>query len=485
MRTVALFFSAFISRTVGAEGVGLHTMIMTVYSFAVTFATSGISLTTTRLVASAIGEGGGEKVGRVLRGAVVYATAFGLAATLLLGLGAGFLGETVLSDSRTVGALRVLSLSLLPISLISVFTGYFVGIKKVVCNAAVQIIAQLAKIILTVVLVTQAAARGTVEAVAALSVCIVGTELLSFAVIFIEYKIERRGERKAKGLELGEVSRMALPLAFSAYIRSGLLSVEHILIPKRLRDHGESASGAVTLYGLLHGMALPLILYPMSPLSSFSGLLVPEFAESSAKGDSKRLERIATGCMNMTLVYSCALSVYIFVFSEELGYLIYSSYDAGRYIAMLAPIIPLMYLDHVTDSMLKGMGEHVYSMWVNISDSAISVLLVWVLIPKMGINGYALVIIVMEAYNFIMSVFRLKSKIKFTINPFLSLALPSICALCSATLMNRLFLFSGSSTTAYWFVMKAAFALCVFVALYLSSLLLLHGIRLKTRLAEK
>ena len=64
MRTVAMFFSAFISRTVGAEGTGLYTLIMTVYSFALTLATSGISLTVTRLVASAIGEGRPEQVGR-------------------------------------------------------------------------------------------------------------------------------------------------------------------------------------------------------------------------------------------------------------------------------------------------------------------------------------------------------------------------------------------------------------------------------------
>ena len=56
IKTVALFFGAFVSRTEGAEGMGLYKLVMTVYSFAVTFATSGISLTVTRLVVTAIGE---------------------------------------------------------------------------------------------------------------------------------------------------------------------------------------------------------------------------------------------------------------------------------------------------------------------------------------------------------------------------------------------------------------------------------------------
>jgi stage V sporulation protein B len=61
MRSVGMFFSAFITQRVGAVGTGLYTVIMTVYSFAVTVATSGISLTVTRLVSGAIGEGKGGK----------------------------------------------------------------------------------------------------------------------------------------------------------------------------------------------------------------------------------------------------------------------------------------------------------------------------------------------------------------------------------------------------------------------------------------
>ena len=57
IRTVAILFNAFISHTIGAEGLGLYTIVSTVYGFSVVFATSGISLTVTRLVAAANGEG--------------------------------------------------------------------------------------------------------------------------------------------------------------------------------------------------------------------------------------------------------------------------------------------------------------------------------------------------------------------------------------------------------------------------------------------
>ena len=112
---------------------GLQGLIATVYSFAVTFATSGISLSVTRLVAEAVGEGeGGE---RILRAAFIYAAFFGLAASVILFTLSGFIAESVIFDMRVADALRILSLSLLPIALSSVISGYFVAVRRAWKNA--------------------------------------------------------------------------------------------------------------------------------------------------------------------------------------------------------------------------------------------------------------------------------------------------------------------------------------------------------------
>ena len=147
MRTVGMFFGAFISRLVGAEGTGLYTLIMTVYSFAVTFATSGISLTVTRLVAASIGEGREEKVKEVIGGAIIWALGFSTFATLGLFISAEFIGNRILSDPRTIFSLKILAFSLIPASLMAVFSGYFVGVKRVSFNAVVSVFCQAAKII--------------------------------------------------------------------------------------------------------------------------------------------------------------------------------------------------------------------------------------------------------------------------------------------------------------------------------------------------
>ena len=93
MRSVGLIFGAYISRTVGAAGIGLNALVMTVYGFALTFATSGISLTVTKLVAEAVGSEMSDR--GVLHGAFIYSFLFGTASSVSLYFLSGSIGRLV------------------------------------------------------------------------------------------------------------------------------------------------------------------------------------------------------------------------------------------------------------------------------------------------------------------------------------------------------------------------------------------------------
>ncbi len=459
MRTVQLFLGAYISRAAGAEAVGLYSLIMTAYGFALTFATSGIGLTVTRLVAGAVRGAHGSEASRILRGAFLYSLLFSGIATLVLMLLGGYIGVTLLGDARSVTALRILSLTLIPSALSAVVSGYFVALRRVSLNATVQVTTQIVRIFLTVLLLS-AFSSGAESSVIALAMGALITELIGTALALIEYAIARRTSERGSGADFTSVTAMALPLATSSIIRSALLTVEHTLIPRRLVHRGESLSDALASYGTLHGMAMPLLLYPMAPLSSCCGLLVPEFAEGQSTGQRLRLRSIASEALTKTLSYSVTLATVIALFSEELAQVIFSSSDAGYFISFLAPVLPLMYLDHVADSMLKGVGEHIYSMWVNIADACLSIILVYFLLPLMGITGYAVVILIMEGFNLLLSALRLYSKVGFKINLVAGLISPLALSLVACSLTEHLFVFS-SSPTLLSLILKLSFTVAI------------------------
>ena len=470
MRSVSISFNAYITRAVGAEGIGLFTLIMNVYGFAITFATSGISLTVTRLVAEAIGEDRASSCRKIMRNAVLYSLLFSTTAMLVMFFFSDYFSLHFVGDERGEVAFRILAFSLVPLSLSSVVGGYFVGVKRVLRNAVAQVLTQGVKILVTVFLVFRLSGNGVVQTAIALTLSITLTELFSLFVFVLEYKIDQKHtkvDENACKISFFAITSMALPLALSAYIRSALLTLEHTLIPKGLVKGGKTVAEALASYGVLHGMVVPMLLYPMSTLSSFAGLLVPEFAESEARGERDRMKRLAGEAVSATLAYSVVTMVFIYIFAEEIGYILYDSYYAGHYVGLLACVIPIMYLDHVADSILKGIGEHVYSMWINIADAFISVVLVWTIIPIMGIAGYAVVIVVMEAFNFIFSIARLYKRIPFSIDFVTSLFVPFIVSLLTAFISKRLFHFSGSEANALWLILKLVFAICIFLSVYL------------------
>ncbi|MBR2339591.1 MAG: polysaccharide biosynthesis protein [Clostridia bacterium] len=441
MRTVALSFNAYITNKVGAECVGLYSLIMSVYGFSVTLATSGINLASTRMVSKYLGCSNPTRARESMMKCISYAVFFGSLSSILLFTLAEPIGCVLLGDRRTVFALKIMSVSMLPIAVSSCVNGYFTAIRHASKNAVCQIFEQTVRIILMTYLLLLLMPSGIEWACVALVAGGAIAEFASCAMAGVMYLLDRkligRGRTPKMRATTKEMLHISLPVAISSYVRSFLLTVEHMLIPKRLMRHnGKTQSEAMASYGALHGMALPIILYPISFIGSFSSLLVPEISESMASADSARVRRITEKAIRATLIFSIGCAGIMSVFSTALGNSIYSSSEAGRYIALIAPAIPIMYLDGVVDSVLKGIGEQVYSMGVNISDSALSIALVWIILPVYGASGYALVIIIAEIYNLSMSITRLHTRVKFKVSLMRSVFLPlllsvGVCRLCS------------------------------------------------------
>ena len=448
MRTVSVSFNAYVTSRVGAEGIGLFTLTLSIYGFAVTFATSGVNLASTRLIAEALARDDDTGAKKALRACLIYSFVFGSLASSCLFFGAEFIGASLLSDVRTVPSLRLLSLSLVPISLSSSLNGYFTAVRRVSKNAACQLFEQAVKITVTAYALSLFLPKGIMYSCMALVGGGAIAEFASFFFLLSEYIVDRRihGKRhsyavcvKEKNGSLAkELLGISVPVALSAYVRSALVTAEHILIPKTLSESGASKGAALASYGKLHSMAMPIVLYPMAALSAFAGLLIPEFAEKNASKDEKALSDMAESAIHYTLLFSIGCAGILAVFGSTLGSLIYDSHEAGMYISMLAPIVPIMYLDHVTDAMLKGIGKQVYSMAVNISDSVLSILLVLLILPRMGAVGYVLVIIIAEVFNFALSITGLTGAVSVRFDVIRSLLLPLSAAFLSGTLCKRL-----------------------------------------------
>ena len=441
MRTVSVSFNIYVSNKVGAEAMGLLSLIFGIYGFALTLATSGIHLATVRILAQSMERSGGRENTACLRSCLAYAAFFGTLSSLLLFILARPLALLALKDSRAVKPFLLLAFTLLPIALSTVLNGYFTAMRRAWKNSVAQVSEQALKILLTcyfLVIIAPATTQGCVLAVLAGGAI---SECFSLVLNLFLYLLDKRRfpqKGRSKITKKPSVSSIALPVAVSAYARSGLLAIEHILIPRGLLSYGAGNSAALAAYGALHSMALPVLLYPNAILASFAGLLIPEVTQQQSSGNRTEIRYITGRVYQMSLLFSIGVSGIMLCLSGELGSVLYNSAEVAEYIRLLAPLIPIMYLDTATDAMLKGLGQQVYSMNVNIIDAFISVLCVAVLVPQMGILACIVTIYVTEILNAALSIVRLLKITGYSPSVFVLVLRPLFC-IVGASCITALF----------------------------------------------
>ena len=472
MRTVGVAFNAYLAGRAGGEVMGLYSLLFGVYGLALTLGSAGINLGTTRMVADVLGQlcpdgdtaaAGceGEDCRRAIRKVMgrclTYSLLCSVGAGLLMLVAAPWIGSVWLGDARTVLSLRVLAMTLPPIAVCACLGGYFTAVRRVVRTAAVGIGVQLLRIGFCAYLLTLWLPEGVEMTCLALVLGGALSELCGFLLTVTAYLLDRhRHLRITDGSPCGGLKEsvstkkllgITVPVTLAACLRSGLLTLQHILIPRGLKQSGASWESALTSYGVLHSMALPVVLFPSAFISSFSGLLVPEVAESMARGDRERVARLAFRLVTPALIFSFGVAGVMGCFGHELGMAVYGSAEAGDYIRLLAPLIPIMYVDSTVDAFLKGMGEQVYSMNVNIIDAGVSVLLVWLLLPRMGLWGYVVAIYVTETLNTTLSLCRMLRMSRMPVRLWRQVFGPLLCAVGAATLCRLAGVWSGMTVS--------------------------------------
>ncbi|MCQ4894814.1 polysaccharide biosynthesis C-terminal domain-containing protein [Anaerotruncus sp. DFI.9.16] len=471
MNAVGVWFNLYISGKIGAEGMGVFQLIMSVYSFTVTFAASGINLASTRLVAEEAASPNGNVKG-AMRRCFGYALLFGGAASLFLFFAAPFIGETCLGSVQTVRPLKTMALSMPFIAMSCALNGYFTAVGRVAKSAASQIFEQFLKISLSIVGLTFLMPPGLEYACLAITGSGVIAEGLSFVSSLALYLGDSRGFRRKgapKNRLTGRLFGIALPMAMSSYLRSGLATVKNLLVPVRLQAGGLATGASFAVFGAVHGIALPVILFPAAFLNSFSSLIVPEIAQRHSRGQS--ISHLIQRMFALNLCCSIGVCGVLFAFSHEIGAAVSQNPDVGVYIRLLAPVIPVMYLDTAVDCMLKGMDEQLSVMRYNVADAAISMVLVYLLLPVLGIKGYILVIVLSEVFNFSLSLGRLIRVAKFEVDITERVVKPLLCAAISvlaARILSRAGLPLPGSPIGFALLLALVSAGCYLLLLHLA-----------------
>lgn len=415
MSAISMAFQVWLAGRIGSAGIGLYQLVLSVAFLCTTFAVSGIRFAATRLVSEELGHERSWSVAAAMRRCFAYSLFFGLSAMAVLFSFAEPIGFLWIGDARTVKSLKLIAFSMPFLSLSSVMSGYFTACGRVWKPTVVHLGEQLITIGFVAYFLAHSPAGDIEKNCAAVMLGNICGDVISFVCMLLFYLTDRHSVRDYSAQKLKLTSRMlkvALPLAVSAYARSALSTLEHLLVPRGLKAAGFSADRALSGYGVIQGMVLPIVSFPACILMALAELIIPELTEAQVRGNDGDISKTVSLLIKKGLGYSSAVALVLFVFADKLGVRIYSSPEAGDYLRLLAPLIPIMYTDMVADGCLKGLGQQLWCMGINLLDALLGVLLVWQVLPVFALKGYICIIYFNECLNFALSIMRLRKVTK-------------------------------------------------------------------------
>lgn len=365
-KCMGFFYRVFMSNAIGAEGMGLYQLILPLYMLAWSITSAGFTTTISHLAAQEYIRGQNGNIGRIVKQAVCLSLCASAAVSCVLFFGADSIALSMLRDRRAAFSLRLLALAVPFMAASSCFRGFFLGIQETLVPAFSQVLEQTVRILTIYFLAGIFVPRGLSYACGAAVCGILFGELLScgFTVWnYFHYKRKHKFIRKptlSSPAVLAMILSTALPLSASRIAGSLLSTVENLLIPRQLQLHGQNTVQALSTYGELTGMAMPLVLLPSACLMAASVSLVPEISEACAVKQDTRISKTVSATFLFTSVIGFGAAALFAVFPHEICYIVYDRAALGQVLFPLAFLCPLLYAQTTLHGLLNGLGEQLF-----------------------------------------------------------------------------------------------------------------------------
>lgn len=454
-RLMGFAYRIYMSNAIGAEGIGLYQLVLPIYGLVWSISCSGITTTISKLIAQEKIKGEWGNVKLILRQCTFIAVSVSVILSFIVFSYAKFIAITFFKDTRIVLSLQLLSMAFPLMAWGSCLRGYFFGIQKNIVPAINQVFEQSVRMLFIFMLADFFIPLGIEFACAVAILGIVAEETFSFIYIILSYK--KNSNKTASSFSRSKwypsftskealyiILCMSLPLTANRVIGSLLSTFENILIPQMLQEYGMSPKEAISTFGRITGMAMPLIFFPTSFLMSLSVSLVPAISEASTVKNIKDIKFTVSKCMLFASIVGFGSSALFIIFSFELGDIIYNQ-NLSNMLTLLGLTCPFLYMQIILSGVLNGLGYQVFIFRNSIISSLITISSIYFLIPKMGINGFFLgiflsvVVVCMLEVNKVLT--DISIKLDFS-NWFLKPLLSAVASgLVTKLLFNKFILF--------------------------------------------
>ena len=393
-RLIGFFYKIFLSREVGAESLGIYQLIFPITGICFSLTSAGIQTAISRYASKSFGTKNYTAAKSYLQIGLFISVTLSLITGLFLFTYADFIANICLGEPRCASLLKIISFAYVPCSVHACLNGYFYAKKKAAIPAFSQLAEQLVRVGSVYLIDRILASQGKNITI---SLAVTGLVFGELAGMLISVSFSGiRLDLMPKFSYGKELLSMAIPLTATRLVINLFNSIENVLIPNRLRIFGYNQAEALSVFGVLTGMSLAIIMFPSVITNSVSVILLPTISEAQATHNnaaiSKSVRQTLFACLGLGFI-ACAGFL---LTGSFIGNYIFQNALAGTFIRTLSWICPFLYLSGTLNSILHGLGYMKATFLIGLAGCGIRILFVYFLIPCIGISAYLYGLIVSQ-----------------------------------------------------------------------------------------
>ncbi len=397
-RILGFFFKIFLSRLIGAEGVGLYQLVMPVCAICYAIGISGFEVAVSRLTAVYCSRKKSKTAYNITLLATVISLAVCIICCIFVRINAAFIAKYFFHNTDCTLLIKVIVLSI-PFSCIHcMVSSYYLGKEQTAFPALSQLAEQIIRIVSVYFIIKITGRTDAYTGVLSLVTGELGAAIISVtSIIFARRKADDGMEDKwSPRIFFKKITSTSFPVSANRTIQHGIQSIESTLIPLMLVKSGYTSAEALSIFGIMTGMALPIILFPATLSNSISLMLLPSV--SKVKNNNEKIKESGTSALLFSLIFGFVCIIFFETAGATLGALCFKEEQVKIYIRIMAWLCPFMFLSTTYKSILNALGLSSQVFANNMLSEAVCIIFI-MLIPKLGIKSYLFGLLLNQIIN--------------------------------------------------------------------------------------
>ncbi|MGN0814627.1 MAG: oligosaccharide flippase family protein [Candidatus Coproplasma sp.] len=406
-KSLSFIYRIILSRVIGAEGVGIYQICLSVFAVFLTAASSGIPVTVSRLIAKQSVSGNQSGKHAVVSAGVVCTLAFTVPAAIVI-----FFGRNLLSflfpDEDCLNIFILLLPGLILTSIYAVMRGTFWGNKQFLPYSVIELAEDFVMVVVGCILINFAATATQGAYYASLAVLI--SYVFSF-IVSVAWYLHKGGRFVNPKRQLKPLLASSLPITAMRTSTSLINSVVAMFLPALLMTAcGYTNSQALALYGIVTGMSLPILFIPNSLIGSIAVVVAPEMSENFYAKRTEKLKTDVEKTVKASVFIAAVLIPVLFTLGEEIGQFLFSDELCGVIISRYSFFLLPMCLSMITTTILNSMNYEVKTLIYFFIGALVMLACIFIFTPKLGINSYMVGLTLSYVITAVLNMRLLKSK---------------------------------------------------------------------------